>query len=211
MLGVPLKGSLYWGNFHFKKGIRRNSPKVIQFYFHDSLLKCFTFQRARSFSLNGLQSLIERFGISLCPCDIAAPGWEVGNPVAGQRLSFFCPTRPFLISLSFRRGVEGPMCSSSVLMDHWCFFSTQTFAISQSEGDKGDAPGAFSHWGLSYRCCLGSVLLGARSAGACCTLGKSCSRRNAARKSSKPQNQGLYLYVRDVGLALNWSWQCFAA
>eukprot|EP00439_Symbiodinium_sp_Y106_P052988 s2119_g7.t1 len=43
MLGVPLKGSLYWGNFHFKKGIRRNSPKVIQFYFHDSVLKCFIY------------------------------------------------------------------------------------------------------------------------------------------------------------------------
>ena len=38
-----------------------------------------------------------------------APGWEVGNPVAGQRLSF-CPARPSLSSS--RRGVEGTMCSS---------------------------------------------------------------------------------------------------
>ena len=47
----------------------------------------FYFSNARSFPLI-VFSLLERFGIFLCPRYIAAPGWEVGNPVAGQRLSF---------------------------------------------------------------------------------------------------------------------------
>ena len=134
-----------------------------------------------------------------------------GKPRSWAKAQFFCPTSPFLISLSFRRGVEGPMCSSSVLMDHWCFFSTQTVAISQSEGNKGDAPGACSHWGLSYRCCLGSVLLGARRQGLAALLENPVLDVTQRGKLPTPQNQGLYLYVRDVGLALNWSWQCFAA
>ena len=68
----------------------------------------FYFSNARSFT-----SIVFSLWSDLEPSFaryVAAPGWEVGNPVAGQWLSF-CPARPspFLFS---RRGVEGTLCSS---------------------------------------------------------------------------------------------------
>ena len=84
----------------------------------------FYFSNARSFPLI-VFSLLERFGIFLCPRYIAAPGWEVGNPVAGQRLSF-CPARPSLCS--FPSGCGGHIVFELLLMDQCCFFLTQTFA-----------------------------------------------------------------------------------
>ena len=66
----------------------------------------FYFSNARSFPLI-VFSLLERFGIFLCPRYIAAPGWEVGNPSSWAKAQFL--SRP-PVPLFFPVGVWRAHC-----------------------------------------------------------------------------------------------------